>query len=503
MDARGDAYTPEQQRAGQRTMLNEGLFSRAMEALISGVILAGFAIALGATDFEIGLISSIPFLAHLIHLPAVGILARTLDRRRLAVRAATVARLMLFAIALIPLVNLPLRPVHALIPLLIVYALLANLAGAVWQVWVRDLVPRREFGSFFGRRMAWMSAVGLFMTLGAGFFVTFWRGQFPEQPNLAFGILFAAGAVLGLIGAAILNRAPMVHATLVPVDLGRALRRPLADANFRRVLVFLGAWGFAANFSLPFVTVVLIKTLGYSLGIAVLFAALSTAANVASLTLWAPVTDRFGNKPVLALGASVFVVAIGAWAIMPKVPGAGVLLMAGVVHILLGLAAGALDLASNGLVMKLAPDDDVPAYLSTASVAKSVATGVAPLVGGLVAALLADRAFFVRLGWSGMSGESTVTALRFAHYDFLFLISAILGLYAIHRLLGFVEEGEAPPVKVVRALRRDLGQVSSIAGMRQFSHMASYIVEAAYRFERTLDVRRTIDIDDDDEGEEP
>lgn len=472
-----------------RAMILEGVFSRAMESVTGGVVLAGFALALGATDFEIGLLASIPFLAQLAHIPAVALLRKWPDRRPLAVWGAAVARLLFFAMALVPFASLPLRPVHALIPLLVAYAVFATLSGAGWQVWVRELVPRDRLGRYFGRRMMILTFVGLVTLLAAGQLLSWVTANRPEGAIPAFAGLFAAGGVLGLVSAALLRRAPSrpseaAHAAPFP----ECLKDPFRDANYRRLLVFLAAWGFAANLALPFVSVVLLRTLGYGLGTVTLLAATSQVANIAGLRLWGPLTDRFGNKPVLGLSASVFLLGMLAWSVVPKTPGGTVLAAATLVHILWGFAIAGLDVASNGVVMKLAPESDAPSYLASASVVKALATGVAPLLGGLAATLLADRSFAVRLAWGGPEGESVVTALRFAQHDFLFLASFVLGLYAIHRLLGFREEGEVGPETVMRAMRRDVTGPMSVAGMRQFAHVASYLVEAAYRFEQRLEL---------------
>lgn len=491
-------YSDEERARGQRAMIAEGLFSRAMEGVTGGVILAGFAIALGATDLEIGLVAAIPFLAQVAHVFGVALLARFSDRRAVAVWAAVAARVLFLAMAAVPFVSLPVRPIHALIPLLLGYATLATFGGGAWQVWVRELVPRERLGSYFGRRMMILSAVGLVVVLAAGQFVERW----PGDPLLGFSILFATGALLGLSSAAILSRAPSRPSAQRPVaDIGAMLRRPFEDRNYRKVLVFLGAWGFAANVALPFLSVVLLRQLGYGVGVVTMLAALSQIANIAGLRLWAPLTDRFGNKPILGLAGSVFLVGMTVWTLTPKEASAGTLVAAGVVHALLGFAIAGLDIASNGLVMKLAKEDDAPAYLASASVVKALATGVAPLLAGLAATFLASRTFSVRLSWAAPSGESAVTALRFTGHDFLFLASVVLCLYALHRLLAFHEEGEAPPEQVVRAMRREVGAVGSIAGMRQFAHAASYLVEAAYRFERSLDVRRAFG--DEEDSSEP
>lgn len=484
-------YSPTEQRAGQRAMVQEGLFSRAMEGVTGGVVLAGFALALGASDAEIGLIAAVPFLAQVAHIPAVLLLARFPDRKPLAIGAATLARLLFGCMAALPFVDLGgLRPIHALVPLLIAYATLATLSGAAWQVWVRELVPREELGRYFGKRMAILSAVGLFTVVGAGQFVSWHAARWPGEDVRAFSILFASGLALGLVSSVLLRRAPS-HASAAAQDGGfkERLRAPLRDANYRRVLVFLGAWGFAANVALPFMSVVLLRELGYGLGTVTLLAAASQVANVAGLRLWAPLTDRFGNKPVLGLGAAVFLFAILLWILTPKEVGPALLVLATLVHVLLGFAIAALDVASNGLVMKMAPENEAPGYMASASVAKALAAGVAPLVAGLAATLLQGREYRLQLAWSAPDGGGLVNAIVLGPYDVLFVAAFVMGLYAVHRLLGFREEGEAPPETVMRAMRREVGQVSSVAGMRTFAHAASYVVEAAYRFEKALGPR--------------
>lgn len=488
------AYTEDERARGQRAMILEGTFSRAMEGLTGGVVLAGFALALGASDLEIGLVAAIPFLAQLAHIPAVAYLSRVRDRKGLALWGAVSARILFFAIALLPFLGLSVRPITALVPLLVAYAVLSTFSSGAWQVWVRELVPRGELGRYFGKRMAVLSAVGLLTVVAAGQFLQRWGGD----PLVAFGALFALGGVTGLVSAAILSRAPShpdERTSSRPIVA--VLRQPLADRNYRKLLVFLAAWGFAANLALPFLSIMLLRTLGFGFGVVTLLAALSQLAHIFALRVWAPLTDKFGNKPILGLAGSVFLVGMALWAFAPKSASTGTLVLAGGVHVLLGFALAGLDVASNGIVMKLAPEDQAPAYLASASVSKALAAGVAPLLGGLLATLLAERPFSVRLAWGGPRGENVVTAFEFVGHEYLFVLSVVGCLYALHRLLAFREEGEAPPEQVVRAMRREVAAVGSVAGIRQFAHAASYLVEASYRFERSLDVRRALELDED------
>lgn len=479
------AYSAEQADLGMQRMVQEGIFSRIMDGLTGGVILAGFALALGATDLQIGALTAIPFLAQLAHLPALALLRRFPDRRPLVAWLAGASRLLFFVVAALPFVEGPFDRVDALVAVMLAYATLATLAGAGWQVWVREMVPRERLGAYFGKRMAILAAVGLVTLLVAGEVVALWSRFVPHAPLAGFAVLFVVGGACGLASALVLGRAPSVVASgPAPLPLRDALRKPFADREYRCVLVFLGAWGFAANLAVPFVSVVLLRTLGYSVALVTGLAALSLLANVAGLRLWAPFTDRFGNKPVLGLSASVFLVTILAWALVPKVPGPLVLGAAFAVHVLLGFANAGLDVASTGLTMKMAPDDDIPAYLSSASLVKALLSGVAPILGGILVTALGARRLSLQLAWSAPGGETVFTPLAFAGHDFLFLASVVLGLYALHRLLGFREEGEAPPEQVMRAMRRDVASPTSVAGMRAFAHVASYVVEASYRFTR-------------------
>jgi MFS family permease len=473
--------TEADRRAGQRAMLWDGAFSQTMSSLTSGVILAGFALALGADDAAIGLLAAIPFLAQVAQLGAVAWMDRFGDRKALVVWGSVAARLLLLAMAALPYLGLDAPRVRLLLALLLAYAVLATLSGAAWQVWVRELVPRDRLGRYFGLRMAVTSAVGLVATLAAGALVSAWRGDALAP----YALLFALGTAAGLASSGVLARAPAAEG--LPVDkrsLLASLRAPLRDANARRVLLFLGAWGFAANLALPFVSVVLLRTLGYSVLLVAALSASSQLAYILGLRLWAPLTDRFGNRPVLGLAGSVFVVIILLWALVPKIPGLAILAAAALLHLVLGFANAGLDVASNGLVMRLPTSEaEAPAFLAGASIVKSLASGAAPLLGGLAASTwLAGRTLRVDLSWIGPGASHAVTALQLTQHDFLFLASALVGLYALHRLLGFHEQGEARPVEVARAMRREIGSPNTIAGARAFAHVASYLVEAAYRF---------------------
>src|SRR5438067_12956288 len=91
--------TPEDLERGKRALVKDAAWASMVGALYGGVILIGFALELGATPWHIGLLAAIPFLAQLAQLPAIALIERVRERRKIAVTAVTVSRLVMGALA--------------------------------------------------------------------------------------------------------------------------------------------------------------------------------------------------------------------------------------------------------------------------------------------------------------------------------------------------------------------------------------------------------------------
>lgn len=64
-----------------KLVLYDALASEAMGTLTTGVFLVGFAVELGASNFAIGLLASVPFFVQLLQIPAVVAVERVRARR--------------------------------------------------------------------------------------------------------------------------------------------------------------------------------------------------------------------------------------------------------------------------------------------------------------------------------------------------------------------------------------------------------------------------------------
>src|SRR5499425_3488842 len=85
-----------------RTIVFDGICTTAMNAFHAGPFLAAFALALGASHWEIGLISAVAFLSMPMQLVGLYAVDRWKRRRGLVIFCALTARLLWILIACLP-----------------------------------------------------------------------------------------------------------------------------------------------------------------------------------------------------------------------------------------------------------------------------------------------------------------------------------------------------------------------------------------------------------------
>ena len=255
------------------------------------------------------------------------------------------------------------------------------------------------------------------------------------------------------------------------IRLGHMLAEPFRDHNFRRLIWFLASWQFATNLAAPFFTVYLVSQLGYDMTFVTMMMVVSQMANVVVLRKWGELSDRFSNKAVLRVCGPLFLVCIFAWTLvaLPE-KHAYTLHLITLLHVVMGFAAAGITLASGNMGLKLAPRGRGTAYLAAGSIVNSLAAGIAPIVGGLFADDFAARELSLILRWTSGPEATEFITLRLRHWDFFFLLAAVLGLYALHRLTLVEEQGLGEDrlmmQEVIAEARRAVASLSSVAGLR-------------------------------------
>lgn len=465
-----------------RLVLYDALASEAMGTLTTGVFLAGFLVDLGASNVAIGVLAAVPFAVQFLQLPAVVLVERLRTRRAICTWAAAIGRSFLLLAALAPFL-----PGKAGIALLIgavaLNQALAAIAGCSWNSWMRDLVPETEFGRFFGRRAAATTALATVLALVCGLLIDRWKALLPGHPAYVYSCMFVASAAIGFYGVWLLSITP--DQPMPPATQRTAMRAllamPFRDHNFRRLMIFLGSWNFAANLAAPFFVVYMLKTIGYSMTTIIVLTTASQLSNLAALSLWGTLIDRFSNKAVLGIAAPLFLICTLAWSFTGLAwvqPAVFFVLLA--IHILMGIATAGVALASGNIAMKLSPAGQATAYLAANSVVSATCAAIAPILGGLLADFFAARDLSFGFTWKSSASAVTMQVLDFHSWTFLFGLSSIIGLYSLHRL-SFVREtaGTTDPLLVRHLLieaRRSVQSLSSAAGLLRVVRVPSWLM---------------------------
>lgn len=464
-----DAEARELDRATAFLMV-DGAAATAVVAVTSGIVLAAFALYLGASNSVIGLLAALPFLTQLVQAPAVPLIEKLRRRRVIAVTGAFLARLALPVLAFIALVPDSAWALPGLVILQLALGGLGAVSSCAWNSWIRDLIPEDRLGRFTARRTTLATGVTLATTVIAGVALD----RVPrDDRGLVFAVFYASAFVIGLVSVYALARTP--EPPMPPpapgANLMRLLRAPLRDENFRRLILFLAAWQFAVNFASPFFTVYFVSQLRYTVSFVITLSVISQVANILVLGSWGRLSDRFANKSVLAVAAPAYILCIAATALTSQFDDrtqAGAYLVA--LHVVMGMAAAGVGLATVNIALKLAPRGGATAYIAANTLISSLAAGIAPILGGLFADFFARRELSLLLRWSQPGEDLDVIDWAFNNWDFYFLIAALLGLYALHRLSFVREEGEIEHAEMVSQMlleaRRVVTNLSPVAGLR-------------------------------------
>lgn len=462
--------TAQDHERGRRALVIEAAFATTAGALYGGVILIGFALELGAAPLVVGLLAAIPFLVQVAQVPSILLVERVRARRRITVLSVSAARLLIMCLALLPLLHDRALQLGALIGLQVAIALFGAVAGCAFNSWVHQLVPRDMLGALFARRLFWSTLLASLGALSAGYLVQHWPGADRLH---AYAVIFVAAGIAGLVSSRYLATVPepaMVR-TGPPLPLGELLGAPLRDAQFRPVVVFMAAWNFASNIAAPFITVYLLRQLGYELGTVTTLWMAGQVATALTMYLWGRLSDRLSNKAILRVALPAYFLCVVGLT-FTALPERHVLTLPllWLIHLVMGAASGGITLATGNLGLKLAPHGQGTAYLAAVGLAGALAAGLSALAGGALAQWFAAREFAIALLWASPGAAQQVQVVQFQHWEFLFAISFLLGFYVLH-CLSRIREGEEHSERVVvqqfvLEAFRSIDQLSPIDGLR-------------------------------------
>lgn len=443
-------------KRGLRLVIGDGLTTEAMTSLSGGAFLVAFALLVGANNFQIGLLASLPTFTNIFQLLSIWLVRKYNNRRAIAVICSLLARIPLLIIGALPLL-FSTASIDVLIFFLFFFYFFGSIAGPAWNSWMKDLVPEASLGAYFSRRSSYTQMLNVVLSLLLAFLVDFVKEKYPQYELTVYSVMFIAASLFGILGAIFLANTPEPQSFLARENIFKLFKRPLKNINFRHFLMFNSAWVFAINIATPFFTVFLLKSVGLPLSYIIGLNIVSQVCSILTVRLWGRYSDRYSNKTIIAIGAPLYVFVLIAWCFVGIYTQfyANLILLI-IIHIISGIALAGINLSLTNISLKLAPREESIVYLSVKNIITAFFSAVAPLIGGILADYFTNRSLTITTEWSSPNLEKSLHLISLHEWNFLFGIGALLAFVAVQFLYRTREVGEVEKDVVVRIMRSNI-----------------------------------------------
>ncbi len=403
----------------------EAVFSTVHITLTGGAFQTGFALMLGASNFWMGVLSSFPTLAGLFQILSAYFIERRGERKRFTAFFSGAGRLLWLPILLLPFLLPSQARFSGFLLLLLISSILLSISSPAFTSWMSDLVPPDQRGRYFGRRNMLAGLTTIAVSLPAAWFLDLAVKRHLFPPAVGFSALFGFAVVCG-IGSylCLLKQAepPMQRMERGGEGGLRSMllfyRAPFGDPNFRRLMLFSSFFTAAQFFAAPFYLVYALKVLKLNYAWLQVFATIASLASLLSMPLWGYLSDKFGNRALLAIACFGTGLTPLLWLLTsPQKPTATLISLA-VNNLLGGMFWAGVNLTQFNLIIAITPNERKSVYVGAFSAVAGLAGGLAPIVGGIILTALHDV-------------HVLAFGVAFGAYKLLFLINAAMRFIAL------------------------------------------------------------------------
>jgi len=222
----------QQQNIGFRCLILDGICTQVMGSLVGGAFLVAFAVLLGASNLEIGLIAAIGPLTQILHVPATLLIEKIRRRKWLVINSSLISRIFLIGLCSIPWIHNDYQ-VAALLVFLFLYFGFGTISGSAFNSWWRDFVPDEKLSSLYADRLLAATGAGIVVTLTGAVWIDSAPIFLPSQQS-AYALLFIVGGLFGFIGLYFLTKVPEPFMEPLPEpNLLAILSKPFREKNFK------------------------------------------------------------------------------------------------------------------------------------------------------------------------------------------------------------------------------------------------------------------------------
>jgi len=447
----------------------EGSFSMGYELIVGvgGYFIVQLLTLLNAASFHFGLVIGIIPLAQSMQFIAARSLILFKNKKKPTIIYLLSSRLLIIFLIISALVLPKSYSLYFVLIILLLANLLFMASQNIWNVWIAESIPHHFRGRFFAERNRWVTLISLILGAGVSIYIDLFKPDsifydsfrniitnvsslnflqyYVNSDNLFYALLIAFGfAILfGITGVYFLTKQPAVtkerlRTQVIKTKFFEAIKIPLRDKNFRKLLIFFGYWNFAIHTSSPYWGKYMLEILRLNFFEYWSYAALSSFVIFFAYKKWGSLVDKIGNKPVMAIAIVlsginplfyVFAQAEWFWIIYIEAFGSAIMWSAATI-------------VTSNFVLSVTPKDEKAMYIA-----------VLALFSGGIGFITATTSGFV----CDFIPQFEFSWITFTNMQILFFIGALLRWSALIFLLPIMEDKTYPlkqlPKKVISKIR--------------------------------------------------
>jgi len=398
------------EKKAQNYFLYDGVLSAVMVALTSSMI-SLFALSMGASNIEIGMLSSIPMIFWtMAQIPGAILSERIGKEKAMAGTSALLSRLMWIPIILLPVFG---DNIGILVVLVTLSTFIGALGGPSWASFSSHLIPVGIRGRFFSRK----NRIAILCSVIAMISAAIYLDMNPQA--ISFSLVFLIGIVIGLI-------ATFLFFMRIPYqDTQKKQSSSIVDdvkllfmnKNFRTFLIIFFIMRFGVELASSYFVVDMVKNMNATYIWITVTTAVSAVTSALIQKKWGRISDWFGQRIIIITCTfGISIIALG-W-VFASSP-VHVL----VINIMSGISWAGFELAFFNYLLEVSPPDKRAKFAAIVWTIMGIAAITAPIIGGLI-----------------LEKTANITILGLYNFKFLFLLSFIIRLLAAILFLRYLKE---------------------------------------------------------------
>lgn len=394
----------------------EGMFN-ASSTSITTTFITPFALELGASNSDIGLLSAVQNFFNTISMLPGAKLTEKMPRKQIWMISQLTAKMFFWVpIMLLPFIQID-NKIGILLVMMALIAFFAGLRTPAWSSMMGDLVPLKIRGRYFGNRNMVTGIAGIAATLISGWMVVAY----------GFSIVFFLAVLLSALSIIFFVQMyePPVKKVFHykhsfefnPRNWATVLRINKPLVLFTTYLFFMY---FAVEIASPFYTVYMLRDLNIDYWWFSALTILGAAVRIISFRHWGRLEDKYGSRNILIVTGFFGCFTPFLWLFASNIPEIAL------IKIFDGFVWAGFDLIVFNYLLDITPANKRPQYVANHSFFVGLGVTMGDLVGAYLAFTL-DTGRTAFLLWSGL--------------QLIFLISFVLRIFVL-ALLAKVKEAD-------------------------------------------------------------